>query len=69
MAENLNVGTHIYGGINQTNNKKIEKYCYNDDVQNCNIYGGLYNCDEMMQYATIPGSQGISPQGWYVPTD
>jgi uncharacterized protein (TIGR02145 family) len=69
MAENLNVGTRIDGSSNQTNNNKIEKYCYKNDVQNCNLYGGLYNCDEMMQYAKIPGSQGICPQGWHVPTD
>lgn len=69
MAENLNIGTMIVGGINQYNNGIIEKYCYNDSVHNCDIYGGLYQWDELMQYSTIEGSQGICPDGWHIPTD
>jgi len=81
MASNLNVGTMINGTTDQTNNSTIEKYCYNNDVNNCNIYGGLYQWAETVQYLNgatnttswnpVPtGSvQGICPNGWHVPSD
>ncbi len=69
MAENLKVGARIDGFQGQTNNSIIEKYCYNNDVNNCNIYGGLYQWNEMMQYVNTPGVQGICPTGWHIPTD
>ena len=72
MAQNLNVGTRINGSVTQTNNSPIpiiEKYCYNNNEANCNVYGGLYQWDEMMQYSTNPGIQGICPPYWHLPTD
>lgn len=69
MAENLNVGTRIDGATAQSDNETIEKYCYNDLHANCNTYGGLYQWNEMMQYTTTPGMQGICPDGWHLPTD
>jgi uncharacterized protein (TIGR02145 family) len=69
MAENLNVGVRIDGVQVQTNNSTIEKYCYNDSVNNCTMYGGLYQWNEMMQYVTTEGVQGICPTGWHIPTD
>ena len=69
MVQNLNVGTRINGSFEQTNNSIIEKYCYNDDENFCNTYGGLYQWDETMQYSTTPGVQGICPTGWHLPTD
>lgn len=69
MAENLNVGVRIDGNRNQTDNNIIEKYCYNNDESNCTVYGGLYNCNEMMQYTKTEGTQGICPRGWHIPTD
>jgi len=69
MAENLNVGTRINGVDEQTNNSIIEKYCYNDDTDNCDEYGGLYQWNEMMQYTTAQGAQGICPDCWHIPTD
>ena len=69
MAQNLNIGTKINGSQNQTNNQVIEKYCYNDLESNCDIYGGLYQWDEAMQYVTTAGVQGICPAGWHLPTD
>jgi len=69
MAQNLNIGTKIPGVQNQNNNQIIEKYCYNDDENNCNVYGGLYQWNEMMQYITTQGVQGICPTGWHIPTD
>ena len=69
LKENLNVGTMIPGSQSQTGAPPIEKYCYNDDPANCNIYGGLYQWDEMMLGSTLPGVQGICPDGWHIPTD
>jgi len=69
MAQNLNIGTRINGSQDQTNNQMIEKYCYNDLESNCDIYGGLYQWDEAMQYVTTAGVQGICPAGWHLPTD
>lgn len=48
MVQNMNVGIRINGNTNSTNNGIIEKYCYNDLETNCNVYGGLYQWDEMM---------------------
>ncbi len=69
FKENLNIGTRINGYLNQTNNSTIEKYCHNDLESNCDIYGGLYQWDEAMQYSTTEGVQGICPTGWHIPTD
>ena len=69
MAENLNIGTRIDGSANQTNNTTIEKYCYTNNTSNCDVYGGLYQWDEMMQYVTTSGTQGICPHGWHLPSD
>ena len=68
LKENLDVGTRINGSQDQTNNGIIEKYCYNDDPNNCTTYGGLYQWDEIMQYTTLEGTQGICPEGWHIPT-
>ena len=69
LKENLNVGTMIPGSQSQSGGAPIEKYCYNDDPANCNVYGGLYQWDEMMLGSTTPGAQGICPDGWHLPTD
>jgi uncharacterized protein (TIGR02145 family) len=69
MAKNLNIGEMISGNTNMSNNGVIEKYCYNNETANCEIYGGLYQWSEMMEYTTTQGSQGICPAGWHIPTD
>ena len=69
LKENLNVGTMISGTQEMSNNSVIEKYCYNNEVDSCTKYGGLYQWDEMMQYTTTQGVQGICPPGWHLPTD
>ena len=67
--------------MNQTYNSIVEKYCYDDDTINCNIYGGLYQWAEAIQYknnatnTTSPSPtftgyvQGICPSGWHIPTE
>lgn len=68
LKENLDVGTMITGNKIQNNNGIIEKHCYNDSVANCNIYGGLYQWNEAMQYSKTPGTKGICPTDWHIPT-
>ena len=81
LRENLNVGTRINGGVEQTNNSVIEKWCYNNDTNNCAVYGGLYQWAEVVQYingttnmtnwnpAPVGHIQGICPSGWHVAKD
>jgi uncharacterized protein (TIGR02145 family) len=81
MKENLNYGIMINGTIDQTNNGMSEKYCYDDLESNCEIYGGLYQWAEMVQYlngasntsswSPIPSGPvtGICPSGWHIPSD
>jgi len=68
MKENLDVGVRISGALEQTDNGIIEKYYYNNDSVNYAKYGAFYQWDEAMQYSTVPGSQGICPPGWHIPT-
>jgi uncharacterized protein (TIGR02145 family) len=63
------------------NNGIVEKYCFDDQGNNCSIYGGLYQWAEAVQYqngATNVSSpnpsfsgyiQGICPAGWHFPSD
>ena len=75
MAENLNIGTMINastGGDNQDgyqrDNNKIEKFCYKNKTENCNIYGGLYQWDEAMGFSEDEKTVGICPPGWHLPS-
>ncbi|MDR3667370.1 MAG: FISUMP domain-containing protein, partial [Ignavibacteriaceae bacterium] len=67
LKENLNVGIMKPAIKDQTNNDTIEKFCYNNDSNNCNVYGGLYQWRETMQYSQKIGARGICPIGWHVP--
>jgi len=69
MKENLDVGTMIMGTSNQLDNSILEKYCYNNLLDSCTTYGGLYQWNEMMQYVTTPGAKGICSDGWHIPTE
>lgn len=74
MQENLNIGNRINSTLDASNNRIIEKYCYNNDLNNCNVYGGFYQWNEMMDYHPSdnrsPGiTQGVCPAGWHLPTD
>ncbi len=69
MAEDLNIGTMVPATTEMTNNLIIEKYCYTNNTANCDVYGGLYQWDEMMQYLTTPGVQGLCPADWHLPAD
>ena len=68
MKESLNIGTMIPVNLGSSNNGIIEKFCYQNDTNFCNLYGAFYNWNEIMEYTQIPGCQGICPQGWHIPT-
>jgi len=69
LKENLNVGTMIQGIEGMADNDTIEKYCFNNEPDSCTKYGALYQWDEMMQYTTQQGVQGICPPEWHLPSD
>ncbi|MBN1952398.1 MAG: hypothetical protein JW801_14450 [Bacteroidales bacterium] len=69
MAKNLNVGTQINISVGQSDNSVIEKYCYDNDYSNCDLFGGLYTWPEMMQYTETESVQGVCPDGWHLPSD
>ena len=71
MAENLKV-THYRNGdsiLNITNNDEwahldTSAYCcYNNDINNFDTYGCLYN------WYAIGDNRNIAPEGWHVPSD
>jgi uncharacterized protein (TIGR02145 family) len=71
LAKNLNIGTMLdvsSANLPQSDNSIIEKYCYNNDLDNCKTYGGLYQWDELMNYSTEEITQGICPSGWHIPS-
>lgn len=68
LKENLNIGTRIDSTVSPSNNAIIEKWCYRDLDSLCAIYGAIYQWDEMMNYITTQGTQGICPPGWHIPS-
>lgn len=73
LLENLNVGSRIDGildqGMNCSPSSEIQKYCYDNDEENCTTMGGLYQWNQAMCGSNISGSRGICPDGWHIPTD
>lgn len=75
MKRNLNVGNMVPStetdgpNTDVSNNGIIEKYCYENDINNCNTFGGLYDWNELMVYSQNEGAKGICPNGWHVPTN
>jgi len=69
MAENLNAGEPILVTETPSDDGAIQKYCYDDNVDNCDLHGGLYTWDEMMQYTTMESTRGVCPDGWHIPSD
>jgi uncharacterized protein (TIGR02145 family) len=69
MAANLNYGTVLVSSQDQRDNCVAEKYCYNDNPNNCTNLGGLYQWDELMLYDDTPADQGFCPPTWHIPTE
>jgi len=65
LNENLNYGTEIPYITSQTDNCLSEKYISNSSLV---IGNSFYQWDELMNYETSAGSQGLCPPSWHVPT-
>lgn len=64
MKENLNYDQNSFGN----------DWCYDNDANNCTIYGRLYDWEATMAGASTSSSnpsgvQGVCPTGWHVPSD
>lgn len=42
--------------------------CYNNDENNCRIYGRLYNWRQATSSNTAEQTQGVCPKGWHLPS-
>jgi len=67
MAENLRV-------TRDANGNDITRFCYDNDPEWCDLYGGLYTWGTLMNGQSSSdsnpsGVQGICPEGWHVPSD
>lgn len=62
FKDNLNIGTYVDYPIASSSGSVLEKRCYGNNSLNCDIYGGLYDWDEMT-------NNNICPLGWRIPTD
>lgn len=69
MAENLDYGDFTMSSQVPANDGTVQKYCFDDNPDNCNLYGGLYNGNEMLDYTNVEMAQGICPDGWHMPSD
>ncbi len=47
----------------------IESRSINNDDMNTENYGRLYTWEVAMDGSNVPGSRGICPEGWHIPTD
>ena len=81
FAENLRYGKTVSGSLDQTDDKNIERYCYENDSLCCEMYGGLYQWAEAMGLSSECNTkscahlisnpsnhQGICPDGWRLMT-
>jgi len=67
MKENLNTTRDASGN-------NISRLCYDNNLANCELYGGLYTWSTIMNGSASSngnpsGVQGICPTGWHVPSD
>jgi len=67
MASNLDFGFTISDLTAQTDNCVSEKYT--DHSSFVTRHSSFYQWDELMRYDLTPGSQGLCPPGWHVPTE
>ena len=64
MTANVNVGTMINGSNDQSDDGKVEKYCYNNVYSNCTMFGGLYQWAEVVQLPHTNNNTAAGTQPW-----
>ncbi|BFT94135.1 MAG: hypothetical protein MNSN_03960 [Minisyncoccus archaeiphilus] len=70
IKDNLNIGDMIvFDQKPGAFDNKVQKHCYQDKIENCDTYGGLYSFYEASDYSLKEGTQGICPDGWRLPTE
>jgi len=77
MADNLNYGVFTRStrpGSVAIDDGIAQRTCFDNDPANCELYGGLYEWAEVVDFAAgsnsdPSGVQGICPDGWEVPSD
>jgi uncharacterized protein (TIGR02145 family) len=62
MAASLNATTDPEGN-------SILGYCYDNNEENCQVYGRLYTWTAAMNGSKEEGARGICPVGWHLPSD
>jgi uncharacterized protein (TIGR02145 family) len=67
MKENLNTTRDAAGNF-------ITRYCFDNNTTNCDLYGGFYTWNTVMNGAVSSSSnqsgvQGICPEGWHMPSE
>jgi len=74
MAENLKYGEYRESVFTNeshadvSNNGTVEVYALDNETSNLDLYGALYDWNEMMSYQSTESGQGICPDGWHIPS-
>jgi uncharacterized protein (TIGR02145 family) len=66
LGRNLDFGQEVPDGVPQDDGA-VERSCYENESENCRVYGGLYTWAEAMQGSREPGGRGVCPAGWHLP--
>jgi uncharacterized protein (TIGR02145 family) len=69
FGESLNYGVMANAANPVSQDSVAQKYCYSDNPNMCNLFGGLYPWNELMDYEDFEGYKGLCPEGWHVPTN
>jgi len=69
----LQIGKQVWMGANLMatrgpDGEPVDYFCYNDEEDNCQIYGRLYPLGAAMHGQKGEGAQGICPDGWHIPS-
>lgn len=59
MTENLNYGE--FAPVGEQNKTGVTKHCYDNEPENCSVYGGLYTWDQAEK-------ETLCPKDWHVPS-